>query len=104
MRGGGTGGALENGLKAKLADQGSAESAARASMVLAAITPKMLKHFAVGAFSQQQQSLPDCAGSCDSVTSVDPMPTPSAIGSPATAKTTRITLRTRMTRIRSEAF
>jgi hypothetical protein len=46
---------LENGLKAKLADRGSAEPAARASTALAAITPKMLKHFAVGAFSQQQQ-------------------------------------------------
>jgi hypothetical protein len=47
---------VENGLRAKLADRGSVESAAQASMVLAAITPKMLKHFVVGAFSQQQQS------------------------------------------------
>jgi hypothetical protein len=47
---------LENGLKAKLTDRGSAEPAARASTALAAITPKMVKHFAVGAFSQQQQS------------------------------------------------
>lgn len=47
---------MENGLKAKLADQGSAEFAPPASMVLAAITAKMLKHFAVGTFSQQQQS------------------------------------------------
>jgi hypothetical protein len=47
---------VENGLKAELADQGSAESPARASTAVAAITAKMLKHFAIGVFSQQQQS------------------------------------------------